>query len=123
MRPLATTQLMMAQLSMCSAVESTTCRQRNSYSYTAYTSAILVFNAIGFVASFAYCAKFFSIDFNGSLFGLMVVIGEFGLIYFLIAAISMRRQIDGIFASLSTIYKNRKYSAVNRSLQRKQLTK
>lgn len=42
----------------------------------------------------------------------MVAVEEFGLIYFMITAIQMRQQIDGIFASLSTIYKSRKFNLI-----------
>lgn len=40
----------------------------------------------------------------------MLVIGEFGMIYFMISAILMRHQTESIFTSLSTIYKSSKSS-------------
>lgn len=91
---------------MCSADESTTLRQKNIY--TSYTLAILFLNATNFIASLAYCLVFFPTDFDGAAFAFMVAAGEFGHIYFMIAAIRMRHQIDGIFTSMLTIYKNSK---------------
>lgn len=111
MRPLATTQLMMTWLSMCSANESTTLLQK--IVYIAHTLAVFIINLSSIATSSVYCIKYFSIDLNGAMFGIMVIIGDFGMIYFMIAAILMRHQIDGIFASSSTIYKSRKYTVVN----------
>lgn len=106
MQPLATTQLMMAWLSMCSADESRFPRQQAGH--IAHTLSVLVLIVSSFIASVAYCLKYFSINFNSATFAFMVAIGDFGLIYFMIAAIQMRQEIDSIFTSLSTIYKDRK---------------
>lgn len=110
-QPLATTKLMMTWLSMCPAEESATIRQKRLY--IAYTSAILIVNVIAFSASLAYCIKFFSVDFDSAMFACMVVIGSFGFIYFIIAAIRMHHQIDDTFESLSTIYENRKFNSIS----------
>lgn len=110
MRPLVATQLMLTWLSMCSADESTTSRQRNSY--IAHTSTILIFNVICLFANLAYCFEFITTDFDGATLAFMVVIAEFGAIYFMITTIPLRHQIDSIFTSLSTIYKSRKFLSI-----------
>lgn len=107
MRPLATTQQMMIWYSMCSADKSVTCPQKRRY--VAYTSVVLIIEMIGFVASLAYCIKFIRIDFDSAAFAFMVGIGDFGLIYIMIAAIQLRQQIADLFTSLSEIYKARKF--------------
>lgn len=104
MQPLATTRLVMTWLSMCSADESTTLRQKTAH--IAYTMAILVLNVILFASSLAYCLKYFSVDFNSAAFGIMCTIGEFGAIYSMIAAILMCQRIFHIFGSLSSIYRS-----------------
>lgn len=106
MKPLASTQLMMTWLSMCSVDESTTSRQRTGY--IAHTLFVLIVNVINIVGNLAYCLKFISIEFDGAIFAFMVVIGEFGVIYFMIVGILLRQQMDSIFTSLSTIYNRSK---------------
>ena len=106
MQPLATTQLMLTWLSMCSADESATIQQK--WGYIAHTLAILILDITCFVASLVYCFEFFTIDFNGAAFGFLGAVGQFAVIYFLIVAIQMRHQIDDIFTSLTTIYKSSK---------------
>lgn len=110
MKPLATTHQMMTWLGMCTADESSTLMQK--LGYIAHTSAILITSSISFIASLAYCLKFSSIDFDGSVFGLMAAIAEFGLLYVLTSAIGMRHQIDNVFVSLSTIYKICKFNSI-----------
>lgn len=39
----------------------------------------------------------------------MITIAELGVIYFMVVAILMRHQIEGIFTSLTTIYKSSKF--------------
>lgn len=111
MQPLATTRLMMMWLSMCPADGSSKEQQRMAY--VAHTWAVLFFNVINFVSSVAFCWKYFSIDFNGAMFAIMIAIGEFGLIYFMIVAILMCHQIQSIFTSLSTICKRSKFNLRN----------
>lgn len=41
----------------------------------------------------------------------MIIIAEFGVIYFLIIAILMRHHIDSVFKSLSVIYKSSKFNS------------
>lgn len=101
MQPLATTRRMMTWLSMCSAKESSSARQK--IAFVAYT-------LIGFVASIAFCWKYFTIDFNGATFAFLIAIGEFGVIYFMFVAILMCYQIESIFTSLSTIYKSSEFN-------------
>lgn len=121
MRPLATTQLMMTWLSMCSADESTTIRQKRSH--IAYTLAILVVNVIGCSASLVYCLKFISSDFDSSTFAFMVGIGHFGAIYFMVALILMRHQIDNIFTSLSAFYNTCKFNSIYKNFKIEKLLK
>lgn len=102
MRPLATTQLMMTWLSMCPVDESITVRQK--IGRIANTLFVFFLNVVLFVSSLAYCLKYFSVDFDGAAFGFMCIIGEVGMIYFMIVAIRMRQQIGEIFSNLSTIY-------------------
>lgn len=108
MQPLATTRRMMTWLSMCSAKESSSARQK--IAFVAYTLTFLCLNLIGFVASIAFCWKYFTIDFNGATFAFLIAIGEFGVIYFMFVAILMCYQIESIFTSLSTIYKSSEFN-------------
>lgn len=107
-QPLATTHQMMTWLSMCPTAESTIHRQKPAY--IAYTLVILLLNVIAFATSLTYCLKYFFIDFDGATFAFMVAIGDFGLVYFLIAGILMRQQMVKIFTSLSIIYKISKFN-------------
>lgn len=106
-QPLKTTQKMMMWFSMCSTDESSTQRQKQQY--IVYTSVVLIIEVIGFVASLTYCFKYIITDFDGAAFAFMIGIGDFGLIYIMIAAIQLRQQIANIFESLSRIYKIRKF--------------
>lgn len=108
MYPLASTRQILTWLSMCPAKKSATSRQRSGYFL--YTLAIATVIGIGFVTSVVYCFQFISIDFDGAAFAFQIAIGEFGLIYFMIAAIGMRHRIANIFTSLSKIYKNSKFN-------------
>lgn len=107
MQPLATIRRVMTWLSMCPPDESSTERQRKAY--VVHTLAILFFCVISFIASLTFCLKYVLVDFDGSTFAFMVAIIEFGVVYFMIAAILMRHQIQGIFSSLSTIYNRSKF--------------
>lgn len=107
MRPLATTHLLMTWLSMCTVDESTTRRQKRIY--IGYTWVIFIINVMAFSASFGYCLKYFTIDFGAAVRGFMTAIIAFGIIYFMIVAMRMRERIDGIFTSLSEIYKRSKW--------------
>lgn len=69
--------------------------------------------SIFFATSSAYCIKYYSTDFDGAALAFMVAIGVLGLVYFMIAAILMRHQTDGIFTGLSTIYESSKFILVN----------
>lgn len=109
MRPLATTQQMMTWLSMCPVGESTTLWQKRAH--IAHTLAILIINSTSFVASLAYCIKFFTVDFDGAVFGFMNANADSGVIYFMMVAIRLRVQIDGIFKELSNIYKCSKFNS------------
>lgn len=107
MRPLATTQLMLTWLSMCPADdESTTPRQK--WLYIAHTLVVLILTVAGCASSLAYCLKLISTDFDSAVFAFMATIGMFGVIYFMIAAFSMRHQIEEIFTNLSAIYESSK---------------
>lgn len=114
MEPLPTTHQMMTWLSMCPVDDSKTLTQKTTY-IIAYTLVILITIVLCFVASLAYCLKYFSIDFDGAAFGFMSAIGEFGLVYFMIVAIRMRHQISNIFADLSHIYNCRKFDPKKKS--------
>lgn len=103
MRPLVTSHRIMVYLSMCSPDELPTSRQK--WIHIACTTAVLFLNVFCCVGSFVYFLKYISIAFDGAMLALMVAIGEFGLIYFMIAAILMRQQIKKIFTNTSTIYK------------------
>lgn len=111
MQPLTTTCRMMTWLSMCSPDGSTTPGQRRAH--LAYSVAILIADVACFIASLACCWEFISIDFDSAIFAFMIAIGQFGLIYFMIAAILMSHQIDRIFASLSTIYNCSKFNFIH----------
>lgn len=106
MQPLLTTNRMMMWLSMCSADQSSTQRQR--IAYVAFTSAIFLVNLISFLASLTYVFTFFSTNFDNVVFSFMTMTGEFGMIYIMIVAILMKSEIVEIFKSLSTIYKTSK---------------
>lgn len=99
---------MMTWLSMLSADESTTRRQKKNYD--AFSLAVFLFSLIGFAASLAYCLNFVVIDFNGAVFAFMGTIAQIGTTYFMIAAILMRHKIGDIFTNLSTIYKSSKFN-------------
>lgn len=109
MQPLETTRRMMTWLCMHPADESTTPQQK--LAYVTHTLVILFFHLVSFVASFVFFVKYVSIDFNGAIFAFMIGIGELGLIYFLIAAVLMRHQIESIFSSLSTIYESSEFKS------------
>lgn len=107
MRPLATNQLMMTWLSMYPADKSATPRQKQLY--IAHTLVVLISNVASCVSSLVYCLKFISTDFDSATFAFMCTIGIFGVIFFMITAISMRHQIEKIFTNLTTIYKSCKW--------------
>lgn len=102
MQPLPTTHRVLIWLSMCPADEFATCTQK--VLYLANTLFVLIVNTSSFFACLRYCIKNTSIDFDSSTFAFMVAIGEFGLIYSMIALIQMRHRIDDTFTSLTTIY-------------------
>lgn len=108
MQPLPTTRRMLMCLSMCSVDESSNSMQKKIY--VAFTLTILFSNVICFMTSLTYCLKFISINFNGAVFGFMIAVGLFGLIYTFIIAISMRHRMDGVITSLSTIYNCSEYN-------------
>lgn len=103
MQPLATSRLLLEWLSMCPVDESTS-TTRQKFGRIAHTLFVFMMNVICSVASAAYCIKFALVDFNSASFAFMIIIGQFGLIYFMIAAFRMRDQIGDIFTSLSMIY-------------------
>lgn len=104
MQPLATSQLMLEWISSCPVDKlKTTPSQR--IGQIVHTLLIVVINVNCSIASVAYCIKFASTDFNGSLNAFMIAIGQFGWIHFMFAAFRMRDQIGDIFSSLSIIYK------------------
>lgn len=82
---------------------------RHKMAYVMHTLIILFFHVVSLVASFVFCWKYISVDFKSASFSIMVMVGEVGMIYFLIAAILMRHQIGNLFTSLSEIYRNRKF--------------
>lgn len=108
MEPLVTVRRLMMWISMCPADKSATPQQK--WAYKCFTWAVLLFNVIGLIAPLAFCLKYFSVDFNGATFAFMIVIAEFGVIYFLIVAIQMRHQIESIFKNLTIIYNNREFN-------------
>lgn len=113
MQPLVTTRRLMTWLSMCPrADKSPNARPKKAY-VVAHTFTVLSLNFIGFIAPIAFCLKYISIDFNGTTFAFMIIIAEFGVIYFLIIAILMRHHIDSVFTSLSAIYKSSKFNSVD----------
>lgn len=104
MQPLVSIRRIMTWLSMCPSDKSSNARQKNSY--VACTLALLFFDFVYLSTSLVFCWEFILIDFESSTFAVMIVIGEIGVLYFIISAISMRHQIGGIFKRLSTIYKD-----------------
>lgn len=107
MQPLATIRRSMMWLSMCPPDASASARQKKAYVYA--TFAVFALNVIGCIAPMVFCMKCISINFNGATFAFMITIAELGVIYFMIVAILMRHQIEGIFTSLTTIYKSSKF--------------
>lgn len=110
MQPLVTIRRLMTWLCMCSVDESSNSRPKKAF-IVAHTLFVLTLNLIGFLAPIAFCLKYSSIDFNGTTFAFMIIIAEFGVIYFLIIAILMRHHIDSVFTSLSAIYKSSKFNS------------
>lgn len=107
-KPLATTKLMMTWLSMCPADKSMSHGQKMRY--IANTVTVFVANGIHFTASLIFILKYHSTDFGGAAFAFMATSGTLGLIYSLIAALQLRKQIGNIFTSLSTIYDRCKFN-------------
>lgn len=105
-QPLATSRQMLMWLSMCPADELMEASRKNAYA--AYTWIIFIINLISFIASLAFCSAYISTDFDSSTLAFMLSVGELGLIYFMIAGIRMRHQIEQIFKGLSTIYDSSK---------------
>lgn len=108
MPPLTTTHRWMTWLSMCPADGSATAVQRTIY--IAHSLTFFILNVSCFSASLAFFLIFYSTDFDGAMFAFMIAIGQFGLIYFMLAAILMRYKIGCTFARLSTIYDSSKYN-------------
>lgn len=108
MQPIFTTQRVMMWYSMCPADESLNAFQKRSY--IAFTLVALLALVFSVAASFAFCWKFTSCDFNGSVYALMTAIVTFGMVLSLLVAILMRHQIGSIFVKLSTIYRARKFN-------------
>lgn len=73
-----------------------------------HTLVFLFLHLASFAASFVFCWKYISIDFIDAIFAFMVGVSELGLIYSTITSILMRYHIEGIFSSLSIIYKGSK---------------
>lgn len=107
MQPLATSKRMMTWISMCPPDESTNAQRK--LAYTANTVTIAIFMAATFVSSVVFFSKFLLVDFDGAVYALLFAMGEFGVLYILTVALSMRHQIDNIYTSLACIYNSRKF--------------
>lgn len=59
------------------------------------------------VASALYFGRFMSEDLNQSLFAVLQIVGDVNIGYILVIALIIRRQITGIFKSLTIIYRAR----------------
>lgn len=83
--------------------------KREQLMHCAFALSILCMHIIGFVASAAYFVKFFTIDFEESLFALLQMCGTANMIYITMITFMLRHQITDIFITISAIYAECEY--------------
>lgn len=103
MKPLVTNHRVLTWLSLCSADENTSKREKRCYILFA---AINYFIFIFFLAcSIAYFFTFIQTDLEKSLGSLFQIAACSGIIYMLIVIFFLRHKISAIFIKLSDVYK------------------
>lgn len=109
MKPLKTSHQCLIWLCMCPAPDATTTRwQKTSYTICGFVVLISIISA--FVANVMFFVRFISMDLEQSLFAVMFVAAQFGVIYMALSAIILKRQkIQKIFKDLTIIYENGKH--------------
>lgn len=104
MKPLQTTHRCLIWLCMCAAPNATSNRWQK-IAYTICGSIVLVSIISAFLSNIVFCVQFISIDLERSMFAVMFVAAQFGVIYMaLTAIISKRQKIQMIFEDLAIIY-------------------
>lgn len=103
MKPLETTHRCLIWLCMCPADKSS--NQWQKISYTIFGAAALIAIISGFISNVIFCIRFISIDLERSMFAIMFVAAQFGVIYMaLVVILLMRPKIDRVFKNLAIIY-------------------
>lgn len=112
MEPLKTTHRCLIWLCMCPAEE--TASRWQKFAYNTFGTIVLVAIISGFVANVVFCVRFISIDLERSMFAVMFVAAQFGVIYMALVAIFFKRQkINTIFKNLTIIYRDGKQRLEN----------
>lgn len=109
MKPLETTHRCLIWLCMCPPNETSSRCQK--ISYTVFGTIVLVAIISAFVSNVVFCMQFISIDLERSMFAVMFVAAQFGIIYMALVAIILKREkINTIFKDLTIIYGNGKFA-------------
>lgn len=88
---------------MCPADESASQWQKFAYNICGTIAVVSIIS--GFVSNVVFCVQFISLDLERSMFAVMFVAAQFGVIYMAVVAIIFKRQkINTIFKNLAIIY-------------------
>lgn len=106
MQPLQTTRKAMMWILMCPTDESSRPWQKKAY--VAYFIYGMCMTMACFWGCLEYFLRYWSTDFEGSVYAVMCFVGGFSMVYFMIAAAVMREKVGYMFKILSEICENRK---------------
>lgn len=107
MKPLSTTQKMLAWLCICPDGNPSNRWKRLAHICFAVGISTVLVTAIA--SSIAFALKNFSIDLNRSLFAVQQTFAYLPLVYMCIISVIMRNEIAELFTSLGKIYDASKY--------------
>lgn len=102
MKPLVTNYRVLTWLCVCPPEESI--NRRRKLVYIPLISSILIGNIFFVWTSIVFFTKTVSVNLEASLFSLLQILAFSNIIYLIIVASILRRQIAGLFSGLSRIY-------------------
>lgn len=105
MKPLATTQRILAWLFICR--DENPSNRWKKFAQICFVSFVLMISLIHFSGSILFAIKFFSIDLKKTASALVQVFAFIPVIYILTIALILRDQIIEIFSKLKDIYDER----------------
>lgn len=107
MKPMETNQKMLTMLSVLPSDRATGKWKR--VLNIIFPAAVLIAHLCAIVASALFFEKFVSEDLDRAIFAILQIGGHLNMVYMLVIALILRHRINGIFGSLTAIYKTREH--------------